>query len=859
MTNALQSEIRKIEKITVGPWTGDVLVFPTTLAQRRFWSFDRENPGDPAYNIAVRMRLAGALDLPSLHAAADEILRRHEMLRTVFSEEDGEPVQLVAPSLTIPIPVIDLREVPEDQRAARAEQLSVEEARTKFSLDVGPLLRMTLLRLKDDEHIMLVTVHQTVSDCWSIGMISFELGTLYGAFSEGRESPLPELPIQYGDYAVWQKQWLDNLGLNQQLAYWTKQLAGLPPLEVPTDLPRPPKKTSNGEILSAVLPLELTESLKNLSHREGCTFFMLSLAAFQVLLHRLTRQDDLYVGTITAGRSRVEMEQLIGRFINPLIIRNDLSGNPTFLTLLANVRERVLDALDNRDVPYERVVEALGFKKDPSRHPVFQVNFVHQRAFIRPLQLSSVTLTGIPSKSAGAIYDLYFFMVERAEGWRLSCEYNTDLYTAESVEEMLAHFRNILQGIAREPDRRLSELPSPKFADPAPVAGSSPNGQTARQESDPVAARPFVAPRDETEARLAALWCQVIGVKQVSVTSDFFDEGGHSVLAARILYHVEKVFGKELSLGAFLRAPTIEQFAVRLRDAEVDIPLEQICVIQPGESVQPLFLVDAGYTFLPLAEHLGSQQPVYGLLLPQLTKLPQRFTVEDIADNLMDALLEAQPHGPYYLAGWCSAGIVAYELARRLRARGEEVALVALFDAWSPLYAKYLKSVRGLPSNLAMRFHRLRYHVRTAAKLSFLGFCAYGLERVASFRDQLRLKLWRLWYRRLNRPAGPAVRHSGQFKNLAASEYNPKPLDAPVVLFRAEMFQGCPIVDPQWGWGELARGGLQVHDLVGDHGAMLFQEPHLARLADILAKYLNVPANPPSTDQRVSDSIGEIA
>jgi thioesterase domain-containing protein len=854
-----QIDTPSLEIMAPNPWAGEVDILPTTLAQKRFWFYDRESPGDPAYNIAIRCRMLGALDVATLERATNEILRRHEMLRTVFAESDGEPVQIIAPELAIPLKVINLQHIPAEERQVQAEEIAFREARIRFELCSGPLIRFVVIHLEPGEHILMITVHQTVSDCWSMGIITHEIGVLYNAFFEGKASPLPELPIQYGDYAIWQKQSSDTLGHDNQLSYWTRQLADLPLLEVPTDRPRPAKKTSNGQIASILLPTTLTETLKDVSHREGCTFFMLSLAALKLLLRQLTGQSDIFVGTITAGRTRVDLEPLIGRFINPLVIRTEVSGDPTFLEVLANVRERVLEALDNRDIPYERVVEALGIKKDPSRHPVFQVNFVHQRAFIRPLQLTSLTLTGIPSKSAGAIYDLYFFMVERAEGWRLSCEYNTDLYSAESVDQMLARFRIILQSIAGDPDRRLSELPAPKSGDVELNAESSPGGQTLPRERPPVPARPFVAPRDETEARLAALWCQVIGVKQVSVNSDFFDEGGHSVLAARFLYQVEKVFGKELSLGAFLRAPTIERFAARLRDAELDIPLEQICVIQRGGSGPPLFLVDAGYTFLPLAEQLGSEQPVYGLLMPQLTKLPQRFTVEDIADNLMDILLEAQPHGPYYLAGWCSAGIVAYELARRLRSRGEEVALVALFDAWSPTYSRYLKSVRGLPSKFAMRFHRLRYHLRTASKLSFLGVCAYGLERVAAFRNQLRLKLWRLWYRRLNRPAGPAVRHSGQFKNLAASEYNPKPLDVPLVLFRAEMFQGCPIVDSQWGWGDLARNGLDVHDVIGDHGAMLTQEPYLSRLAEILAKYLKTPANSPSRVERVSHPIRERA
>ncbi|HEY2785183.1 MAG TPA: condensation domain-containing protein, partial [Fimbriiglobus sp.] len=590
----------------------EVDVLPTTLAQRRFLDYDRTHPGNPAYNIAIRIQLEGKFEPAVMERAANELVRRHEMLRTFFSDVDGEPVQVVLPNLKVSLTIVDLREVPEDDRPAKVDGLSKAEARTRFDLSHVPLLRFKLLRLSDSHHILLMTIHQTVSDCWSVGILSHELGVLYAAYKRGEESPLPELPLQYGDYAVWQKKWIENHGLGNQLDFWKSQLVDLPVLEVPTDRPRPSIASNNGDIFSVLLPKSLTEPLKELSHRQGCTFFMLSLAAINVLLQRLTGRTDIPVGTITAGRTRVEMEPLIGRFINPLVIRTDLSGDPLFLDLLAQVMNRVIDALENRDIPYECVVQAIKPATDPTRHPVFQINFVHQRAFVRPLNMSGLSFSGIPSVSAGAIYDLYFFMVERPEGWRLSCEYNTDLYERESVRKMIDHYRAILEGIATDAARPISALPWATSASPS----SNPQLLITRQdETKPVVKRSFIAPKNETETKLELLWRKVIRAERVSVDSDFFDEGGHSVLAARLLYMVHKEFGVQLSFGAFLKAPTIAKLAERLQQGE-EVWTDRILVFRNGRPKPPLIIIDPFHRYHDVASYFGPDFSVIGLSSP---------------------------------------------------------------------------------------------------------------------------------------------------------------------------------------------------------------------------------------------------
>lgn len=419
---------------------------------------DQLEPGNPAYNIAVRFRLVGPLDVRILEGAFNETIRRHEVLRTSFTSKDEELVQIVAPKLSIHVPVIDLRNIPQPQRDAEAERLTVVDAEKRFDLAVLPLIRVNLLRIEDENHILLITIHHIVSDGWSIGIITTELGAIYEAFARGQVSPLPELPIQYADFTLWQKDSLEKNPLNQELAYWKEKLRDLPETEVLTDFPRPPVQTHDGEIISILLPKTLTDSLRDLSTQQGATLFMTMLAAFKVLLHRHVGQDDIIVGSPIAGRNKVEVEPLIGVFINTLALRTQLSGNPTFVELLGRVNQTVMESVANQDMPFEQLVDELRPRRDSSRNPIFQVNFAYQRDFIKPLHFAGVTLTAIPSKSPGAIFDLNFFMVERAEGWRVSCEYNTRLFEKPTASRMLAHFRNLLESIAVDPQRRLSDL-----------------------------------------------------------------------------------------------------------------------------------------------------------------------------------------------------------------------------------------------------------------------------------------------------------------------------------------------------------------------------------------------------------------
>jgi amino acid adenylation domain-containing protein len=450
---------------------GEVFVFRTSFAQERLWFFDQFYPDSPVYNIPTAMRVPGMLNVEALERDLNEIVRRHEALRTTFAVIDGQPpMQVVVPALTLELPIVDLRKLPQAQRQSEAGRLANEEAQRPFDLARGPLLRALLLRLGDEDHVLVLTMHHIVSDGWSMGVLFRELNVLYGAYVAGRPSPLPELPIQYADFAHWQREWLQGEVLEAQLSYWKEQLKDTPAvLELPTDRPRPAVQSFRGALHYFVLPRPLSEELKALSRREDATLFMTLLAAFKTLLYRYTGQTDLVVGTPIANRTRAELEELIGFFVNTLALYTDLGGNPSFRELLGRVRAMTLEAYTHQDLPFERLVNELQPQRNLSYHPLFQVMFVLQNT-LSSIQASAevprraAEATGeymsLPEIGTGtAKFDLTLSMAETGQGLVGAVEYNTDLFDAATIERMTRNFQVLLQGIVVQPEHPLSDLP----------------------------------------------------------------------------------------------------------------------------------------------------------------------------------------------------------------------------------------------------------------------------------------------------------------------------------------------------------------------------------------------------------------
>ncbi|PYT11759.1 MAG: non-ribosomal peptide synthetase, partial [Acidobacteria bacterium] len=453
---------------------------PLSFAQHRLWFLDRLAPGAPTYNMARAVRLRGRLDRQALGRALDEIIRRHEILRTTFVETPVRPVQIIAPTLAISVPVVECGALPADRQAAEIGRRAAEVARRPFDLARGPLVRVVVLRLADDDQVLVLTMHHIVGDGWSIGLFDRELAVLYSAFSCGRPSPLPEPAIQYADFAHWQRLWLQGDEPQRLLEFWRARLQGAPPvLGLPLDRPRPPAPTYGGGRVGFVVPADRTLRLKELARGENATPFMVLLATFQALLGRLTGQDDLCVGTPVAGRTRLETEPLIGVFVNTLVLRADLSGDPTFAEHLRRVRRAALESLARQDLPFEKIVEALRPGRDPSVHPLFQAMFVLQDGAPDAPALPGLQAESVDFEIGSTPFDLTLIVSEQDGAMEAVLEYSTDLFDRSSIERMARQFEVLLEAFLADPARRPSAIPLPGLAEASRPARDPGGGTVA--------------------------------------------------------------------------------------------------------------------------------------------------------------------------------------------------------------------------------------------------------------------------------------------------------------------------------------------------------------------------------------------
>ncbi len=434
-------------------------LFPTSFSQQRLWFLDQFEPGTAAYNLPRTLRLTGKLDGRSLAMALKAAVSRHESLRTVFTSVDGESFQIILPDIELDLPVIDLRHLAFQEREQAAFRVAGEEARQPFDLGAGPLLRARLLQLDAEDHILVLVMHHIITDGWSMGLLFDEIGEHYTAFTTGRSPALPPLPIQYSDFAHWQKQAVSGELLAEHLDYWRNTLRGAQTLlELQTDRPRLPVHSGHGDDVYLQLSEATTGQLKNLAQEEGGTLFMALLTVFQVLLRRYTGQESILVGTPTAGRNDVEIENLIGFFVNTLVLRADITGQESFRQLLRQTRTTTLDALAHAEAPFEKLVEVLEPERQMNRNPLFQVMFVFQNIPKQQLDLSGLTLQEVEFESGIAKFDLTLEVLE-LEGLRCRFEFDSDLFDRTTIERMAGHFETLLDGILADPDKRVSKLP----------------------------------------------------------------------------------------------------------------------------------------------------------------------------------------------------------------------------------------------------------------------------------------------------------------------------------------------------------------------------------------------------------------
>jgi len=800
--------------------TNGIDVYPASLAQQRLWFLDQIQHESSAYNVHLGFWLRGPLVLDSLRAALQEIVNRHDSLRTAFRLEGGELRQIVARSLTLSLPVHDIPH--SEEPYAEAYRFTQREVEVPFDLREAPLYRACLIRIKEDDHVLLWTMHHIITDSWSMQIMARELAAVYAAFSNGEPSPLSDLHIGYGDYSEWQHQWLETEQVHQQVFYWKNQLQNAPPvLELPKDGPRPPEQTFRGASQTVPLSNEIIAGIRQLAARWQTTPFTLLLAAFKILLYRYSGQPDLLVGVPVAGRNRVETEGLVGFFVNTLVLRDDLSGNPQFPHLVAQVRETALDAFANADVPFEKVVEVLKPERNLSYNPIFQVMFSVIKAAVQSHTFGNLTASTYVVTPTTSIVDLVATLIEGVDGqWWAQIDHNTDLFESKRITQMLEDYLAVLQAIVANPETRILDLPVAaadwnEVSLPMSVVSPRERPRMPLAETRPKRNGEFAA----RQKLLVGIWKEVLGISEIGIYDNFFDMGGHSLLAARLIAEIEGATGCKIPVSAVFRAPTIEAFARLLDDDSIAAPEPIVMKLGEGDSAIPFFAValpgvDA-LGFVQLARRLSPLHALYKLQAAAPVILRRPFTaaeLEELSSTYLAALRSIQPRGPYCLGSMCGGVVLAQKMILQLESEGEEVALFAILDTWV------------MENSLIRPLWALDYY----------------LERFQQWRSWPRHEKFATLRRMLARRIAPRnqfVRSGWARAFWPGEDFQPPRFRAPVLLFKRPRQPYVRLRDPEMGWGDRSLGGVEICEIECGHVEML-REPHVGVVSQKLSGQL---------------------
>ena len=804
---------------------------PLSFAQERLWFLGRSHPASPADNVSLAWRLEGAIDVAVLEASLKSVVARHETLRTTFPVLEGHPAAVVGAG-DAAFRVEDVALASGDAWEREAVSRAGEEARRPFDLLRGPLLRAVLYRWGPTKGLLVFTVHQIVFDGSSVRLLGRDLAETYRALAAGTLPSLPELPVRYTDFAAWQREFVEQDVLAADTGYWSGALgAAYSPLTFPgTSSPA-------GSIGPAArcpwsLDAAATARLKQVARSEQATDFMVVVAGLQALLHRRTRAEDAIVFASTAGRNRPEVRNLVGLFANVLPLRVDLAREPSFRELVRRVRAVVLAGFAHQELPFQRIVEHLRLRDEDRNHSVFQAMVIFQNLAVPSLAIPGLTLTPVDGIDNGASrIHLLFDIADTKEGLRGFLKARTDVFPGDDVDRLGLDLRSILEAAGANPDGKIADLPVPSggWAE-APPAGNAPLRVPE--------ARSRVAPRDTLERQLASVWEDVFGSAPIGVKDNFFDLGGESFKAVRIVGRIEALTGRSLPLVTLLEAPTIERLAALLKDEGWKPRWSSLVPIRPGGTRPPFYCVHGVGGNILEFEHLGRyldpDQPLYGIQAQGLDgKMPRLDSVEEMAAHYVEEIRELQPHGPYYLGGSSFGGLVAWEVSQRLRAEGEEIGLLVMFDTHGPGFPKFLPTATGLRK----RWGDFRYRVELHAG-NILAAKGQRWEYVRTKAGRLRRQLVQTYGRRLRttveRLTLPRViREVGESGAEANRAYEPRPYPGRVALLRATEQPYGIVPDRTNGWSALAVGTLEIRDCPGHHGAIM-REPRVRRLAQEL-------------------------
>ncbi|MDJ0845093.1 condensation domain-containing protein [Crocosphaera sp.] len=828
-----------------------------SLAQERLFKLEDMNSKSAVYNLSVAFRFTGSLNIVILEKSISEIVKRHEVLRSYFKSIDNQPVVIIDEQVNYQLPIQDVSKLSSQQREREVELITRNQVQKPFNLTKDYLWRSQLICVQEQEHIFVLTMHHLISDGWSFGLFLRELSEIYQALSLEKQAYLPSLSVQYVDFAQWQRHYLNSDLVQSSRDYWQQQLSQeLHPLKLPVDKQSSFVASYEGGYELFKLSKGLIEGLKSLSQQEGVSLFTTLLTIFAILLNRYTEQEKLLICSPVLNRNPSEIENLIGYFNNILPLVINLEGNPTFRELLPRVRQVTTDAYEHQDIPLQQLAELPGIRNIPLTRAMFNLDKLDSET----LTLPGVEVDSIDVNNGAANFDLSVTLFEQQDNTiKGILNYKVDLFSASIISQIVAGFQTLLETLVDTPDARVDSLE--KQSTPEIFTA-----ETAKKE-------PLVAPRDDLETELVALWEDILEIHPIGIRDNFFLIGGHSVLALRLFAEIEKRYSRNLGLATLFSAPTIEDLANILRSEEDISDWSSLVPIQPHGSHPPLFCFHAvggnALTYVDLSYYLGKEQPLYGLQARGLDgKTPFDTSIEEMASHYLEEILKLDFQGPYLLAGLSGGGVIAFEVAQQLQAKGKQVALIALFDSYNPKYIrertiadkqyrkrhnqdlKVIASPKTTKSGVGKLNRGLLPFKTFLQKLSSSGFSEWKLPWIANKVSSLFRKLIRftevLIYQ-LNPQTDKPLPYNFRTKLItenmkkAVKSYVPRKYDGKIHLFRADgsIYQSEEGPDSdELGWDEFATGGLEICPVPGDHNTML-STPNVEILASKLKVVLD--------------------
>ena len=834
----------------IPPAADEVYVMPATQGQIRFWSLDQMHPGNPALNMPLMWQCRGELNVDMLAMAFTQAVRRHEMLRTTFAIVDGNLAQIIGRPYAVPLPVKDLQHIPDAATSLEAGKLIREHAAYRMDLRNGPLLVLKLLKFAPQHHLLLVTMHHIICDGISLGILLRDIAVFYEALVEGTEALLPELPIQFADFAVWQEEWRQSEAAKTSLNFWRETLGtDFSSIELPHDVsPESVRDTrtdsESGDIETLLISPELTAAAHQLCKDQNVTLNILLFSIFCALLYRVTGQQDIVVGSPCANRNE-QTEELIGLFMNIQVLRVQVEEGETFRTLLTKVQDWTLGAYENQELPFEELIyDSHFFHRNASFEiPIF---FLYQKSFMVAQQVAGLEIVPLRSMSPGAVFEWMFAIVDRIEeGPRLQLEYNPNYFCSATIQRYLKSFIALLESAVRDSFAQLEEMASAddlllsclsenakRIADRS--GQPRPNRKRLDESTETIVKsgdRPYIT-NDPVETQLLLMWRSMLGVENIGRDTNVFSLGVSSLSILRLVTRMNSLYSMGFGLASLISAPTVKMVAELVRRRYAPNTATSLVPIQPVGKKAPLYIVHGAggnvVNFYSLTTRIGADQPVYGVQSQALeADQPALYRIEEMAAHYLKEIRRVQPNGPYHILGYSFGGTVVLEMAHQLHEAGEKVGLLGMLDtrastslgkAGGPSTDRP-STDKPAQSRLVGYFHRNMDQKSGKAWWNF--FVQDMKERKPRYITVLAAKMFS------KIPA--SLKDTYEINSFAQRNYRKKPFPGGLTLFRASKQEKSIPWDN--GWGPYFPGGIEIHEIPGDHWEVL-SEPGI----DVLAK-----------------------